>query len=82
MLCDNQAALATANEQKGLTKAKHIDIRHHYLRNLIEQGTIKIKYIESKLNIANIFTKTLPLQDFNKFKQQIGLHYLHVKLEC
>lgn len=73
VLCDYLAAISTVKEQRGLSKAKHIEIRHHYLRNLFEQQEINTSHIESSRNTADIFTKPLSTQKFNNLKQDLGL---------
>ena len=40
-------------------KTKHIDVRLHYLREMIEQGMIQIKFVKSEWNVSDIFTKNL-----------------------
>ena len=40
-------------------RPKHIDMRHHFVRNLVEKRIIKIRFIKSEDNIANIFTKNV-----------------------
>ena len=41
-------------------RGKHIDVRHHFLRNLTEQGVIEIKHVPSEEQHADILTKALP----------------------
>eukprot|EP00121_Abeoforma_whisleri_P005056 Awhi_evm1s4572 len=56
---DNQAAIAIATDYSCSRKAKHIDIRYHFIKEMIEDEKIKVTYCPSNLNIADIFTKPL-----------------------
>ena len=57
---DNSSSIALAKSTKGHWRAKHIDIRHHYIRERIQDGDIKVSHIPSVENIAHICTKPLP----------------------
>ena len=46
------------------SRTKHIDIRHHFIRELIENKIVALEYVETGKQLANIFTKAL---DFVKF---------------
>ena len=46
-----------ANEEHG--KIKHIDIHHHYIRELLHSGTITMEQVPSSENLADLFTKPL-----------------------
>ena len=54
---DNTGAIYLANNQTTGQRTKHIDIRTHYVRNLINEGIIKSKFVKSEDNTADIFTK-------------------------
>jgi hypothetical protein len=58
--CDNTSAIALTQSTKGHTRAKHIDIWYHYIRERVADGDIKVTHIPSSENIADIFTKPLP----------------------
>ena len=61
---DNQGAIFLAkNRQVGIS-TKHIDIRHHFLRDMVEDKDIDIQYIWSENNPAYIMTKNTPEVDF------------------
>lgn len=57
---DNNSAIALAESTEGHSRAKHIDIQHHYICKRVQEGDIKIRHIPSTKNIADIFTKPLP----------------------
>jgi len=57
MSCDNQGALALSKNPTKHSKAKHIDIRYHFVRECYEKGVLELEYIPSNDNYADIFTK-------------------------
>ena len=68
--CDNQGAIfLTKNESS--THTKHVDVRYHFIRDLVEQGIVKLKYINTKVNIADMLTKNLPTEQFEKLIQDL-----------
>src|ERR1700678_2044081 len=56
---DNRGAIALTKNTKDHGKVKHIDIRHHYIRELIHSGTIILEHVSSVDNLADLFTKPL-----------------------
>ena len=54
---DNTGAIYIANNQTTGPRTKHIDIRTHYVRNMIIDGLIKTLFVKSEDNTADIFTK-------------------------
>jgi hypothetical protein len=71
--CDNQGALALAKDNKYHARTKHIDLRYHFIREAVEDGKIKIKYIPTEENVSDIFTKPLPKPKFQRFVDLLGL---------
>lgn len=64
--CDNVGAIYLANNHSTSQRTKHIDIRTHFVREYIEDGIIKIIFIRSEDNDADIFTKNTSEELFNK----------------
>jgi len=60
MHSDNQAAIALANGQGDYRRAKHIDIRYHFIRDHLQRGTLELIYIPSEHQLADFLTKALP----------------------
>ena len=52
---DNQSAIAIATNPESHDKTKHIDIRHHFVRDLVEKGAIRLEYCPSVDMVADIF---------------------------
>jgi hypothetical protein len=56
---DNQGSIFLAEGKGNHGRTKHIDIRHHFIRDLVEEKVIQVTYIPSNRNVADIFTKPL-----------------------
>jgi hypothetical protein len=69
--CDNQAAIYICNNDSLHSRTKHIDIRHHYIRDEIKNKAIAISYVESAKQQADIFTKALGKQVFIPLRDSI-----------
>jgi hypothetical protein len=70
---DNKSAIALTKNPIGHQRTKHIDARHHFIRDVIEDGHVTIKWISGKDNIADMFTKALPRASFEEFKKRLNL---------
>ena len=57
---DNRGAIALTKNTKDHGKVKHIDMRHHYIRELLKTGSITMEQVSSADNLADLFTKPLP----------------------
>ena len=57
---DNRGAIALTKNTKNHGKVKHIDIRHHYIRELVRSEAIAFEQVTSDNNLADLFTKPLP----------------------
>jgi hypothetical protein len=57
---DNQGSIKIATEPNYRRRTRHVDVHHHYVREEVENGTIKLEYVPSKENLADILTKPLP----------------------
>jgi len=68
---DNKATIFMSENQLINQKSKHIDIRYHFIRELILKDKIKLKYVKSMDNVADGFTKYLNRTLMNKFRKNI-----------
>ena len=61
LFVDNQAAISIAQSGRvGHNRQKHIDIKHHFVKGVIAEGTVALQYVNSSNNLADPFTKGLP----------------------
>ena len=55
--CDNVGAIFLGYNEKNSQRTKHVDIRHHYVRQYVEDGMVKIIFVRSEENSADTYTK-------------------------
>ena len=65
---DNQGAIALAENPIHHQRSKHIDVRFHFIRSEVEAGIVRLLYIPSEANIADLFTKPLSKGKIERFK--------------
>ena len=70
---DNQSAIALAKASKHHVKAKHIDIKYHYIRDQIKEKKVTVIYCPSQDMIADLFTKGLASEQFVKLRFMLGM---------
>ena len=63
---DNKGCRDLAQSSKFHARVKHIEIKHHYLRQEVQAGRVKLVAISSQEQVANIFTKALPRPAFER----------------
>ena len=61
---DNEGAIQIAKHRISNSNSKHIDVRHHFLRELVERKEIEIIHIASQYQHADFLTKALPEREF------------------
>ena len=73
LYCDNQAALRLATDDNYHARTKHIDVRYHFIRQVIASGALRLVYCPTDDMTADILTKGLP-------KWKVGFHVLSLGL--
>jgi len=73
LLCDNTSAINLTKNQIQHLRTKHIEIRHHFIRDHVNNGDCEMKFIETKLQFADIFTKPLPKDRFSFLRNELGI---------
>ncbi|GKA58079.1 retrovirus-related pol polyprotein from transposon TNT 1-94 [Tanacetum coccineum] len=54
-------------------RAKHIDIRYHFIKERVENGIVKLYFVRTEYQLADIFTKPLPQERFNFLIDKLGM---------
>ena len=70
---DNQSALAIASNPQYHKRTKHFNIKHHYIREKVNDQLIVTEYCPTAEMTANILTKPLPKPKFNQHKVELGV---------
>ena len=71
MFCDNRAAIDSSYNPENHARTKHIDRRHYFIRELVEDGKIVVPFVSSAENLADFFTKPLPAAKFFALRDKI-----------
>jgi hypothetical protein len=73
LMCDSSSVICLAHNPVFYGRAKHIKVRHHFLRNHVEKGDIEMKFIDTKMQLANIFTKPIDSSRFASLQGELGV---------
>jgi hypothetical protein len=73
LLCDNESAIKIAYSPCEYFRTKHIDIRHHFLRDHAIKGDIVISHVRTNEQLADIFTKTLDEKRFRELSSELNI---------
>ncbi|GJT43379.1 zf-CCHC domain-containing protein [Tanacetum coccineum] len=73
IMCDNKGAIDLSKNPVQHSRTKHIEIRHHFLRDNVQKGHISIEKVPSVDNIADILTKPLKRESFNYLRLGLGM---------
>ena len=65
---DNQSAIKLVENPVFHKKSKHVDIKYHFVRELVENRTLEIQYVSTVENVADIFTKPLSFKEFTTLR--------------
>ena len=70
---DNQSTIAMTRNPQHHGRAKHVDIKFHYIREMVTMNKIELKYYKSDEMIADMLTKGIGKIQFAKLRNMIGL---------
>lgn len=73
LIGDNQGSIKLAKNYDSSKRSKHIDVRYHFIRDLVNKKLIQIGYVNTKKNIADMFTKSLPKKKFLELREKLNL---------
>ncbi|GKA19285.1 retrovirus-related pol polyprotein from transposon TNT 1-94 [Tanacetum coccineum] len=73
LYCDNKSPIALCCNNVQHSRSKHIDIRHHFIREQVEKGVVELYFVRTEYQLADIFTKALPRERFEFILPRLGM---------
>ncbi|GJR61116.1 retrovirus-related pol polyprotein from transposon TNT 1-94 [Tanacetum coccineum] len=73
LYCDNRSAIALCCNNVQHSRSKHIDIRHHFIREQVENGVVELYFVTTDYQLADIFTKALSRERFEFLLPRLGM---------
>jgi hypothetical protein len=73
ILCDNQSCINMTENLVFHDRSKHIEIRYHYIRDMVQRGALKLQYISMDEQVVDVLTKTLSRVKFEYFRDKLRI---------
>ncbi|GJT59078.1 hypothetical protein Tco_0947713 [Tanacetum coccineum] len=73
---DNKSAIALCCNNVQHSWSKHFDIRHHFIREQVDNGVVELYFMRTEYQLADIFTKALPKERFEFILPWLGMKYM------
>ncbi|GJY49967.1 retrovirus-related pol polyprotein from transposon TNT 1-94 [Tanacetum coccineum] len=74
--CDSKSAIAISCNPVQHSRTKHIAVRYHFIKEHVEKGTIELYLVKTDYQLADLFTKALPVDRFNYLVCRLGMRSL------
>ncbi|GJW33360.1 retrovirus-related pol polyprotein from transposon TNT 1-94 [Tanacetum coccineum] len=74
--CARYQARPTEKHLKEHSRTKHINVRYHFIKEQVERGIIKFYFVRTEYQLADMFTKSLPQDQFEYLVRRIGMRCL------
>jgi hypothetical protein len=71
IFCDNQSSITLAHNPHHHARTKHIDVRHHVIRDQVASMVLQLEHVPSSDNLADVLTKPLSASVFSKFQPHL-----------
>ncbi|KAK2975598.1 hypothetical protein RJ640_003035, partial [Escallonia rubra] len=73
ILCDNTSAIDLTKNPIQHSRTKHIEIKHHFIRDHVQKGDIVLDFVDKNHQLADIFTKPLDSKRFTALRRELGM---------
>nr|GEX01299.1 hypothetical protein [Tanacetum cinerariifolium] len=73
MYCDNKSAISLCCNNVQDSRSKHIDIRYHFIKEYVENGVIKLYFVNTEYQLADLFTKVLGRERIEFLINKLGM---------
>nr|GEU49500.1 retrovirus-related Pol polyprotein from transposon TNT 1-94 [Tanacetum cinerariifolium] len=80
---DNRSEISLCCNNVQHSRAKHIDVRYHFIKEQVENGIVELYLVQTEYQLADIFTKPLPRERFNFLIEKLGIRSMSLEtLKC
>lgn len=79
---DNQSCISLLQAEGESQRTKHIDTKFNFIRDICNNGTLKVKYCPTEFMKADILTKPLARIKHGMLRESLGIHYIALEEEC
>ncbi|GKD49000.1 copia protein [Tanacetum coccineum] len=79
LYCDNKSVIALCCNNVQHSRAKHIDVCYHFIKEQVENGIVELYFVQTEYQLADIFTKPLPRERFNFLIEKLGMRSMSPK---
>jgi hypothetical protein len=73
ILCDNQSCIKMTENPVFHEKSRHIEIRYHYICDMVQRGVVKLYYVGTDEQVADVLAKPLSCVKFEHFRDKLGI---------
>nr|GEU90510.1 copia protein [Tanacetum cinerariifolium] len=79
LYCDNMSAIALCCNNVQHSRAKHIDVCYHFIKEQVKNGIVELYFVRTEYQLDDIFTKPLPRERFNFLIEKLGIKSMSLK---
>nr|GFB64011.1 retrovirus-related Pol polyprotein from transposon TNT 1-94 [Tanacetum cinerariifolium] len=76
LYCDSKAAIAIWCNPVQHSRTKHIDVYYHFIKEKVKKGIVELFFVETEYQLADLFTKALPVERFQYLVRRLGMRCL------
>ena len=73
ILCDNQSCIKMTENRVFHDRLRHIEIHYHFIHDMVKRGALKLQYISTDEQVANVLTKPLSRVKFEHSRDKLGI---------
>nr|GFB21565.1 hypothetical protein [Tanacetum cinerariifolium] len=74
--CDSKSTIAISCNPVQHSRTKHIDVRYHFIKEHVENGTIELYFVKTDYQLADLFNTAPPADRFNYLVRRLGMRSL------
>ena len=73
ILCENQSCIKLSNNPMFHDRSKHIKIRYHYIRDMVQKGEVRLQYVATDEQVVDVLTKPLSRTKFDYSRDKLSV---------